>query len=92
MKRLVPAALVCSVALACMAAVPQRGAEVPDDAKFEVVAHIAKHLKAEHHRVVDIDGVRVIFEDGWGLIRANNTQPALVLRVEAQSAARRPRQ
>jgi phosphomannomutase/phosphoglucomutase len=62
---------------------------VPDDAKFEVVAHIAKHLKAEHHRVVDIDGVRVIFEDGWGLIRASNTQPALVLRVEAQSAARR---
>ena len=70
-------------------ATPELRAEVPDDAKFEIVAHIAKHLKAEHHRVVDIDGVRVIFEDGWGLIRASNTQPALVLRVEAQSAARR---
>ena len=38
--------------------------------------------------VVDVDGVRVLFGDGWGLIRASNTQPVLVMRFEAQSAER----
>jgi phosphomannomutase/phosphoglucomutase len=38
--------------------------------------------------VITIDGVRVVFEDGWGLIRASNTQPALVLRFEASSPDR----
>ena len=38
--------------------------------------------------VVTIDGVRAIFDDGWGLIRASNTQPALVLRFEATSPER----
>ncbi len=61
--------------------------ELPDAIKFDVVAHIAASLRAEH-KVVDIDGVRVLFEDGWGLIRASNTQPALVLRAEALTQAR----
>jgi phosphomannomutase/phosphoglucomutase len=38
--------------------------------------------------VITIDGIRVVFEDGWGLIRASNTQPALVLRFEASSPGR----
>jgi phosphomannomutase/phosphoglucomutase len=38
--------------------------------------------------VIDIDGVRILFDDGWGLVRASNTQPALVLRFEAMSEAR----
>ena len=62
--------------------------EVDEDKKFPAAQAIAADLKATHE-VVDIDGVRVIFEDGWGLIRASNTQPALVLRAEAQSPARR---
>jgi phosphomannomutase/phosphoglucomutase len=37
---------------------------------------------------VDVDGVRVLFPDGWGLVRASNTQPALVLRFEARTAGR----
>ena len=40
------------------------------------------------YKVIDIDGVRVLFEDGWGLVRASNTQPALVLRFEALSESR----
>jgi len=40
---------------------------------------------AREHKIIDIDGVRVVFPDGWGLIRASNTQPALVLRFEATS-------
>ena len=42
----------------------------------------------EQYRVIDIDGVRVLFDDGWGLVRASNTQPALVLRFEALSEDR----
>ena len=40
------------------------------------------------YKLVDIDGVRVIFNDGWGLARPSNTQPAIVLRFEAKSEAR----
>ncbi|MBA4392839.1 MAG: hypothetical protein C0407_04735, partial [Desulfobacca sp.] len=40
------------------------------------------------HPIIDVDGVRVLYEDGWGLIRASNTQPVLVLRFEARSPER----
>ena len=42
-------------------------------------------LIRQHHRIVDVDGVRVPFEKGWGLVRASNTQPVLVMRFEAAS-------
>jgi len=42
----------------------------------------------QHYEVIDIDGVRVNFADGWGLVRASNTQPALVTRFEATSEKR----
>jgi phosphomannomutase/phosphoglucomutase len=59
-----------------------------DDAlKFDVVADAARHYKATHD-VVDVDGARVLFGDGWGLIRASNTQPVLVLRFEARDEER----
>jgi phosphomannomutase/phosphoglucomutase len=62
--------------------------DVPDAIKFEIAETIADTL-GQQYEVVAIDGVRVIFEDGWGLIRASNTQPALVIRAEAQNPARR---
>lgn len=43
---------------------------------------------AGKYKTVDIDGVRILFEDGWGLVRASNTQPALVLRFEANHPER----
>ena len=46
-----------------------------------------QHFRARYE-VIDVDGVRVLFGDGWGLIRASNTQPVLVLRFEASSAER----
>jgi len=55
-----------------------------DAAKFRVVADVAERLAADHE-VITIDGVRATFEDGWGLLRASNTQPVLVLRFEAAS-------
>jgi phosphomannomutase/phosphoglucomutase len=47
-----------------------------------------QHFKDAGNEVVDVDGVRVVFPDGWGLVRASNTQPILVLRFEAKTEAR----
>jgi len=63
---------------------PEIRMECPDDKKFHVVGQLADEFKREY-RVIDIDGVRVLFPDGWGLVRASNTQPVLVLRFEASS-------
>ena len=56
--------------------------DCPDEIKFDVVARVAEHFKSQH-KTVDIDGVRVLFPEGWGLLRASNTQPVLVMRFEA---------
>jgi phosphomannomutase/phosphoglucomutase len=61
---------------------PEIRVDCPDDIKFEIVRRVAEHLKSTH-KTVDIDGVRVIFPEGWGLLRASNTQPVLVMRFEA---------
>ncbi|HET9916459.1 MAG TPA: phosphomannomutase, partial [Candidatus Binatia bacterium] len=66
---------------------PELRVECPDDRKF-IIADKATQYFRQHYDVVDVDGVRVQFPQGWGLIRASNTQPALVLRFEAQSAAK----
>jgi phosphomannomutase/phosphoglucomutase len=63
---------------------PELRVDCPDDIKFKVIAKVADRLK-QHHHVVDVDGVRVPFEQGWGLVRASNTQPVLVMRFEATS-------
>lgn len=66
---------------------PEIRVECPDEKKFGVVEKITAHFKKDHE-VIDIDGMRVVFKDGWGLVRASNTQPALVLRFEALSEDR----
>jgi phosphomannomutase/phosphoglucomutase len=63
---------------------PEIRVECPDDVKFEIVKKITAEFK-QRYEVVDIDGARVLFEEGWGLIRASNTQPALVIRAEART-------
>jgi phosphomannomutase/phosphoglucomutase len=67
---------------------PEIRYELPDEIKFEVVTKIVDKLKRDGLRVVDVDGARVTWPDGWALVRASNTQPALVLRFEAASPAR----
>ena len=59
-----------------------------DDRKFDVVARVVARLR-EVGKVIDIDGARVTFDDGWGLVRASNTSPKLVLRAEATTPERR---
>jgi len=66
---------------------PEIRLDCPDDHKFEVVRQAADFFR-KHYEVIDIDGVRVNFADGWGLVRASNTQPALVTRFEATSEKR----
>ena len=69
-------------------ATPEIRVDCPDAIKFDVVARVGDKYKATH-RVIDIDGARVDFGDGaWGLCRASNTQPVLVLRFEAHTEAR----
>jgi len=63
---------------------PEIRVECPDESKFHVVEKVANRFKGTH-RVIDVDGVRVIFEHGWGLLRASNTQPVLVMRFEAEN-------
>lgn len=58
-----------------------------DAAKFDIVNGVREHYRAQHE-VLDVDGARVQFGDGWGLIRASNTQPVLVVRFEARSRER----
>jgi phosphomannomutase/phosphoglucomutase len=80
---------------------PEIRVDVSDSIKFELVRQVQDRLtdctktceelgpaKLVVRDVVTIDGVRAIFDDGWGLIRASNTQPALVLRFEATSPER----
>ena len=55
----------------------------PDELKFEVVKRAADYLRGKRE-TVEVDGVRVLFEEGWGLVRASNTQPMLVMRFEAK--------
>ncbi len=58
-----------------------------DEIKFEI-AEKAKKYFSDNYQVNDIDGVRILFGDGWGLVRASNTQPVLVLRFEARTEER----
>lgn len=66
---------------------PEIRVDCPDDVKFRVVEKIVELYKSRQ-KVIDIDGMRAIYEDGWGLVRASNTQPALVLRFEALTESR----
>ena len=61
--------------------------EVTEEQKWAVVSEAVAHFRATHE-VIDVDGVRVLFGDGWALLRASNTQPVIVARFEARSAER----
>jgi len=67
---------------------PEIRGETADDAtKFEIVRKAVLYFKANYD-VIDVDGVRILFGDGWGLVRASNTQPVIVMRFEARTEAR----
>ncbi|MBK6911969.1 MAG: phosphomannomutase/phosphoglucomutase [bacterium] len=67
---------------------PEIRVDCPDDVKFDVVDKVKSTFKGRGLDTFDLDGVRVNFDGGWALVRASNTQPTLVLRVEAKSQAK----
>ena len=68
-----------------MYSTPEIRKECPDEIKFEVVKKLVEKFKKEGLNVIDIDGARIEFKEGWALVRASNTQPVLVLRFEAET-------
>jgi len=66
---------------------PELRVDVDESRKFQIVEDAIGHFR-KTHEVIDVDGARVLFGDGWGLIRASNTQPILVTRYEARTAQR----
>jgi phosphomannomutase/phosphoglucomutase len=68
-----------------MLATPEIILSTPDNVKFEIINELKSNLSSQYP-VIDVDGARVQFGKGWGLVRASNTQPAITLRFEAPTA------
>jgi phosphomannomutase/phosphoglucomutase len=66
---------------------PEIRVDCDDATKFDLVRRAVDYFRARYD-VIDVDGVRVLFGDGWGLIRASNTQPIIVTRFEARTPQR----
>lgn len=69
-----------------LVATPEIVLSAPDDLKFKMIDEMTASLQSDYD-VVTVDGARVNFDDGWGLVRASNTQPAVTLRFEAYTSA-----
>lgn len=69
-------------------ATPEIKVKVTDETKFKIVEGILEYAKEKHYNYLDIDGVRVQFDDGWALVRQSNTGPNLTLRFEAKTPER----
>jgi len=67
---------------------PEMRIEVSEESKFELVRRATEHF-GERYDTNEVDGVRILFGDGWGLLRTSNTQPVVVARFEARTAERR---
>ncbi|HLD29960.1 MAG TPA: phosphomannomutase/phosphoglucomutase [bacterium] len=63
---------------------PEIRVDCPDEIKFKVVEELTGIFK-KRQKVIDLDGARIVYPEGWGLVRASNTQPVLVLRFEANT-------
>ena len=64
---------------------PEIRVDCPDSVKFAIAERVREHFRAEGREIIDVDGVRVRFPHGWGLLRPSNTQPVLVMRFEAET-------
>ncbi len=66
---------------------PEIRVPCPDERKFEIVSQVTEKFK-QSHDVITVDGARIQFDGGWGLVRASNTEPSLILRFEAENPER----
>ncbi len=69
-------------------ATPELRIESTEEEKWQIVDKVKEEFSRDHE-IIDIDGVRVVFPDGWGLVRASNTSPVVVVRCEAKTPQRR---
>ncbi|MFA7149144.1 MAG: phosphomannomutase/phosphoglucomutase [Syntrophomonadaceae bacterium] len=65
-------------------ATPEIRVKSTDEEKFQVVKQVLEHFQCRY-QVIDVDGARILFPDGWGLVRASNTGPELILRCEGKT-------
>jgi phosphomannomutase/phosphoglucomutase len=68
-----------------MFSTPEINVSSTDEEKFRIVEQFKNNYNIENANIIDIDGIRIEFEKGWGLLRASNTSPVLVLRFEAET-------
>ena len=68
-----------------MISTPEINIPAADEEKFQIVERFIENSKFNEAKIVSIDGIRVEFESGWGLLRPSNTSPCLVLRFEAET-------
>lgn len=73
----------CLADVPAAVATPEIRVDCPDTRKFDIVEEAKRHFAEQGYDIIDVDGMRLRFPDGWALLRASNTQPALVLRFEA---------
>ncbi|ABY93507.1 MAG: Phosphomannomutase [Caldanaerobacter subterraneus] len=66
-------------------ATPEIRLECDDEKKFDVVKGVTEYFKEKGYNIIDVDGARVLFDGGWGLVRASNTGPELIVRCEAKT-------
>ena len=66
-------------------ATPEITYNVEESVKFDIIEKAVKYFKDKGEKVIDVDGARVVFKDGWGLIRASNTSPKITIRYEAKT-------
>ena len=66
-------------------ATPEITKKVEDSTKFQTIEKAVNYFKQKGYKVIDVDGARVVFENGWGLIRASNTSPKITIRYEAKN-------
>jgi phosphomannomutase/phosphoglucomutase len=64
---------------------PEERIECSDEKKFQIVERVKERLESAGYKIVSIDGVRIELEDAWALVRASNTEPAIVLRFEGKT-------
>ncbi|MFC1791635.1 phosphomannomutase, partial [Gemmatimonadota bacterium] len=76
-----------AAALPAYVSTPEIRIEVDEERKWEVVDRALEHFR-KSHEVIDVDGARILFGDGWGLLRTSNTQPVIVARFEARTEER----
>ena len=60
----------------------------PDDKKFEIIDEIGEYVRKKGYKFIDIDGIKVLYDDGWALVRASNTGPNITARFEASTKER----